>query len=414
MHADYRRQRVPKDRYTSPAFQTLEWDKMWTRVWLIACLESDIPTSGDGFQFEIGPESILIVRQNDGDVRAFYNACRHRGTRLCVERRGRMETIQCPYHGWAWHGDGSLLRVSDPRSFSPSFDRNDWALRRVRCERWGGFVWINMDPGAVPLTEFLGEIMEVLTPYRLSEHTLIRDVTIEWDANWKLVMENGNETYHIQSVHPQLLEMVDDLETEPVLYDKHSRFVVRFGRPSHRCKDPSIGPVLAAYMRKVGLTGNAAPTNVNDVREAMMKAQRKRFQREGIDYPALDDAALLDNLHVHLFPNAMFNIVLPGYWLFRVRPHPTDPTRTFFDFQEYEMFPLKNAKPRRPTHEKYKFGEVSLDSVLDQDAALMPLVQQGMSSRGFEGPLFGEQETRLIHMHEVLDRYCLEHSPERS
>lgn len=408
MRADYRRQRLPKDRYASPTFHALEWDKMWTRVWLLACREADIPASGDGFRFEVGPESILIVRQRDGDVRAFYNTCRHRGTRLCEQRQGRMETLQCPYHGWAWHGDGSLLRMSDARSFPASIDRNALALRRVRCERWGGFVWVNMAPNAEPLLEFLGEITDVLAPYRLSEHTLLRDLTVEWDANWKLVMENGNETYHIQSVHPQLLDMVDDMDTDPVLYDKHSRFIVRFGRPSHRCKDTHIGPGLAAYMRKVGMEDAAFPTNVHDVREAMMKSQRKHFQSKGIDYPLLDDAALIDNLHVHVFPGIMFNIVLPGFWLFRVRPHPTDPTRTFFDFQEYEMLPAHRPRPARPVHTQHKFGEISIDSVLDQDAALMPLVQRAMASRGFEGPLFGEQETRLIHMHEVLDRYCFE------
>lgn len=410
MSTEEHRRRISKDRYTSLAFHELEWDKMWTRVWLLACLESDIARPGDGFRFEIGRESILIIRQNDGEIRAFYNVCRHRGALLCDKRSGRMETLQCPYHGWTWNGDGSLLRLSDARGFSAHIDRQDLALRSVRCASWGGFVWVNMDPNAPPLLDFLGEIAQVLTPYRLSSHTLIRDVTVEWDANWKLVMENGNETYHIQQVHPQLLDMVDDVETEPVLYDLHSRFTVHFGRPSHRRKDPAIGPSLAGYMEKLGLDPNHFTGRVHDVREAMKATQRGRLEAMGITYPDLDDAALIDNMHVHLFPGIMFNIVLPGYWLFRVRPHPTDPARTFFDFQEYEWIPTSQDKPPRPAHEHYKFGDVSLDSVLDQDAALMPLVQRGMFSRGFDGPLFGDQESRLVHMHDVLDRYCY-HSP---
>ena len=108
---------VPKERYTSPVFAAQEWEKMWTRVWLLAGRASDAPEPGDYFTFEIGPESILVIRQADGSLSARHNVCMHRGNRLREPGRGHAESFSCLFHGWKYGIDGKLLEAQDPGCF---------------------------------------------------------------------------------------------------------------------------------------------------------------------------------------------------------------------------------------------------------------------------------------------------------
>ena len=155
---EYGKGPIPKSRYTSAEFMQREWDRMWTRTWLLAARESDLASPGDYTTFEIGPESILIVRQADGTLRAHYNVCLHRGNRLVPPGRGSSSVFRCRFHGWVYGRDGALKTVSDEHCFRDGVDRDAHALRPVLCDSWGGFVWINMDPAAAPLHEHLGII----------------------------------------------------------------------------------------------------------------------------------------------------------------------------------------------------------------------------------------------------------------
>jgi phenylpropionate dioxygenase-like ring-hydroxylating dioxygenase large terminal subunit len=397
---------IPRDRYISEAFMRLEWDHMWTRTWLLAGRTADLREPGDFFTFEIGVESILVVRDAPGSIRAYYNVCQHRGTQLSTEHSGHVECVRCPYHGWEWHLDGRLKRITDASAFPKGTAASELSLRAVACSEWAGFVWIHMDPNAAPLMESLGTLAPALQPYLLDQHALVRDVTIEWDCNWKVCMDNSNETYHVQSIHPQLLDLLDDVNTRPEIHGDHSCFSVRIGAPSDR-----IGPTdeppkeLGRLMQKYGLSPDAFRGSISGVRPAIQRALREQLRQDGIDYPALSDDQLIDNCHVHIFPHAMLNIMLPGYWLFRVRPHATDPQRMYFDFQEYTRIARGRPVPPRPRHTRHRHGEISLDTVLDQDASIMPLVQRGLRSRGCPPLRLGAQESRLRHMHEVLERY---------
>ena len=173
---------VPKERYTTRGFLDLEMTRLWPRVWQIACREEELPSAGDWVEYQIGDQSILIVRGDTGGISAFHNACLHRGTRL-AEGHGRFkgERIRCPYHGWCYALDGRLQDVPDRHEFRdlPA----EMRLGPVRAECWGGFVFVNMDPDAEPLLEFLDPLPTLLAPYRLHEMRFRSYMTTVLPAN---------------------------------------------------------------------------------------------------------------------------------------------------------------------------------------------------------------------------------------
>lgn len=397
--------RIPKERYVSPDFAKLEWDRMWRHVWLNACWLGDLVKPGDFCVYEIGTESILIVRDDAGEVRAYHNVCLHRGNLLRRSRRGHTKTLRCGYHQWEWSLDGTLRCISDRPCFPADLDPAKLSLREVRCETFAGFAWINLEPNAIPLLEYLGGWAERLRPYRLEEAVLVQDLTLEVECNWKTFIDNANETYHIHSIHPQLVELLDDWDVSPVLEGRHSSFTVHFGRPSFRYRKSEMGPGLTDMLHRVGVDPEPFRTDPHAARPALLAGKRRVMRANGTDRPELTDDQLLDNFLCHLFPNTMFNIVLPGYWLFRVRPNVADPNRAYFDFQEYRLLGEGEPRPPRPEHHVAKTTDVDLDRVLTQDTLMTPLVQRGLRSSGIEEILLGGQEGRIAHMHEVLMRY---------
>lgn len=143
-----------RDRYTSADFARLENEKLWPRVWQVACRIEEVQNPGDFCEYQIGDQSILIVRTEAGEIKALHNVCQHRGMRL-KDGRGSTREIRCRSHSWCWNLDGSLKEVIDPQDF----DQNaisPQALRLPECkvEVWAGFVFINMDQNAAPLHEF--------------------------------------------------------------------------------------------------------------------------------------------------------------------------------------------------------------------------------------------------------------------
>jgi len=191
---------IPKERYTSPEFMRLEWERMWTKVWLLGGLEADIPEAGDYIATEIGRESILLVRQHDRQIKAFYNVCLHRGNRLRPTGFSSADSFKCQYHHWEYGIDGRFLRIPDLDTF-PQGAPQCRGLRELPCDVWGGFVWFSLNPRAEPLARFLDPIQHHLDPYNFSKMVLTRDLTIEWACNWKTSVDAFNESYHVQGIH---------------------------------------------------------------------------------------------------------------------------------------------------------------------------------------------------------------------
>lgn len=396
---------IPKERYTSPEFMRLEWERMWTKVWLLGGLESDIPEPGDYICTEIGKESVLIVRQRDGGVRAFYNVCLHRGNRLRPEGVSSAESFKCQYHHWEYDLDGSFKRIPDLDTF-PQGAPPCRGLVELPCDTWGSFVWFSLNPDVEPLRQFLDPIPRHLDPYNFHKMAITRDVTVEWNCNWKTSVDAFNESYHVQGIHPQLLYYLHDLDIQIDCYERHNRYLIPFGTVSPRVrKPPTIPDPIKVIMKGAGMDPADYDGPIENIRRDVQQWKRKHGPAQGKDYSRLNDDQLTDDYHYLIFPNVTLNVHADDLMLFRQRPHPSDPDRMFYDVWTFELVPDGQERPRRPRHQHFKYGDKSIGLVLDQDAQNLPGVQAGMHSAAFKGLWLGSQELRIRHFHKVLDDY---------
>jgi phenylpropionate dioxygenase-like ring-hydroxylating dioxygenase large terminal subunit len=395
---------IAKERYTDQEFMRLEWDRIWSKVWQVGCMEQDIPEPGDYVVTELGPESILIVRQADSSVRAFYNVCQHRGNRLRPRGCGHAESFQCMYHHWEYHLDGSFKRIPDEQTFPQGTPCT--GLEELPCDRWGSMVFFSLNRDVEPLLDYLGVIPSHLDPYNLHKMARERNVTVEWDCNWKASVDAFNESYHVQGIHPQLLWHLDDLNIQIDCYDKHNRYLIQFAKLSPRVNQPpDIPPGIKGLMKDAGMDPADYYGRVADVRQDLQDWKRKFGAEHGKDYSRLHDQQLTDDFHYLIFPNITLNMHADDYWLFRQRPHATDPNRMYFDIWTFKLVAEGEEWPEPQEHVQFRHGEKSIGLVLDQDAANLPGVQQGMNSAGFRGLWIGDQELRIRHFHKVIDDY---------
>ena len=199
---------LPREVYTSPDVLSLEQRELFSRMWLCIGREEDFPKPGSFLTQTIANERILVIRGEDGALRAFFNVCRHRGSHLVEEPCGHIrKAIACPYHAWTYGFDGKLIRTPRPE---PGFRTEDFPLNPVQLGTYGGFVFINLDANAMPLAQWLSGLPN-LERYRLEDMRRAHRIDYEIDANWKIVAENYSECYHCPSVHPQLHRISDVL-----------------------------------------------------------------------------------------------------------------------------------------------------------------------------------------------------------
>jgi nitrite reductase/ring-hydroxylating ferredoxin subunit len=198
-------ERIPAQRYYDEEFYKRECARLWPHVWQMACRLEQIPNVGDWTEYSNLGRSVIIVRAKDG-IRAFHNACRHRGVQV-VAGHGNCERegFICPFHGWRWNMDGKNTFVYGRHLFSASqLEKTDLALRTCRVELWGGCAFINFDDNAAPLRDYIGPLAEKLDQYQVDK------LRAEWwyatvlPANWKIAMEAFMEGFHVQRTHPQL------------------------------------------------------------------------------------------------------------------------------------------------------------------------------------------------------------------
>ena len=415
---------VPKQRYTSQAFADLEMEMLWPRVWQVACREEEIPNAGDFVEYPIGDQSILVVRGDDGRITAFHNACMHRGTRLANGHGNIAGGMQCRYHGWRYDLSGRLVGVPDREEFPGLPD--DIRLGPVRCDAWGGFVFVNMDLDAAPLLEFLDPIPKLLGPYRLEEMRFRSYQSVVLPANWKAVMDAFNEGYHVQGAHPQILPWTDDVAIAYEQYDRHARYgrledSRRALRPSPRLgladEDVDEGQILAGLVAGLGSAFlkeeraaveelRAAGLPPGALLEAYQHRRMELLSARGFDVSDLTPDRMTSAEDVYWFPNLVGPIYPGSAILFRVRPNGLDPDSSIKDIWALEWRPPGDTTPM-PERRFYDdwtardWGEIS-----NQDYANLVQVQAGMKSRGFSSlRLNARQEGNILHMHRVIDRY---------
>ncbi len=395
---------IPGERYTSREFMELEWERLWTKVWLLGCWEGDLAAPGDYVVTDIGDESIVLTRDEDGGVNAFYNVCSHRGNQIAYGGGGNRRTFRCSYHLWEYDLKGRLVSVPDLETFPQGAPCEKLSIKRLPCDTWGGWVWFSLNPNAEPLPDYLGMIPEHLDPYHFERMALVNDITVEWPCNWKASVDAFNESYHVAGTHPQLMTMLEDYDTQIDVYDKHSRYLIPFGTVSSHLKDDeTVSDALRAYLEHMGFTGFNGPAR--DARRELQLFLREHAHELGWDFSELNDDQLSDDYHYMIFPNITLNIHCNSMLFFRQRPHESDPNRMYYDLQNYVLPKAGETPPPRPEHRFYRHGEVSLGEVLDQDASNLPMVQKGMRSAGFRGLWIGDQELRIRHFHKTIDDY---------
>lgn len=219
---------LPGESFTSQEIFRAECRRIFHRWWLLAGHASELAAPGSFFRFDLDGESVIVVRDGEGEIRAFHNLCRHRGSRLCREPRGEVGgTLRCPYHAWTYGLDGSL-RAAPNMAEVAGFDRRDYPLQPVALTDWQGFLFLNLAPDPVPFDEMLPGLAGPTAggrfgAWRLPELASVHRTTYEVEANWKLIFHNYSECYHCPGAHPHLNQLspyrntANDLEEGPVL-----------------------------------------------------------------------------------------------------------------------------------------------------------------------------------------------------
>ena len=205
---------LPGRFYHDPAIWAREQERLFGRLWICVGRADQFDATGRYRTVRVGDESVLVVRDEAGVLRAFLNVCRHRGAQLCPAAEGQTRTLQCRYHAWTYGLDGRLLRAPGLQD-SATFDRGAFGLVRVALETWEGLVWVNLAEDPPPLADQLipqiadrlGDAAR-LAPYRIGTLAVGRTIEYEVRANWKVVVENFMECYHCAPMHPELVRLL--------------------------------------------------------------------------------------------------------------------------------------------------------------------------------------------------------------
>jgi Rieske 2Fe-2S family protein len=340
---------LPGRYYTSPEVFAEEGERIFARRWLCAGREERIREPGDYVLQPVGPDSILILRDRAGAVRAFHNVCRHRGTRLCEAPAGQLAgTIQCPYHAWTYALDGRLIGVPSAGDLE-GFDKADFPLHGVATEVWEGFVFINLDPDAEPLAATLGPLADRLSRFGLPALRSLRTVHYDVRANWKLLFENYSECYHCGPLHPPLAKLSPPTSGENDLVE---------------------GAVLGGFMTlnpghgSLSLSGRACGVAVGDLPEEDLRRV----------------------YYYSVFPNMLLSLH-PDYVMFHTLwPEAPDRTRVVC---EWLFHPETAARPELDPSDGIDFW----DMTNRQDWHICEQCQLGVASRAYRPGPYSKRES---------------------
>jgi phenylpropionate dioxygenase-like ring-hydroxylating dioxygenase large terminal subunit len=415
---------ITAERYISPTWLAREADELWSKVWMVACLECDVAAPGSFHVFDIGRESIVVSR-SDAGLHAFYNSCQHRGMRL-ADGQGCSQRFVCGYHGWTYRPDGRLTVVPDNDRFPGGVDRATHSLRQVQVDTFAGLVFVCMDPSAPPLLDYLGLAAERFAPYRLQDMTLVGDQTVGLACNWKALFDNFGELYHVEHIHPQHQELFDCPSARVELFaNGHTGLSIDGHTVNRRFPMPDAPNFYLEHQLKVfGADPADYVGRVGDIRADMQRIRREAGPRLGFDYDGLSDERLTDIEQYNLFPNTLITLTPESGFVARARPHPSDPDWCWWDKLTFRMQPSAEVALRagvayephpatlfeqfeRPVHDEFAqddiiAGRKTMGVTIDQDVHYIRDVQRGMHSRGFTTSRLCDDEARLQHYHDWL------------
>jgi phenylpropionate dioxygenase-like ring-hydroxylating dioxygenase large terminal subunit len=333
--------------YCDPAILEQEWERIFYPSWLCAVRDERLPEPGSYITLPIGHESILIVRDKERNLRAYYNVCRHRGAQLCSGREGRLEgAVRCSYHGWTYSLDGRLIGTPHFRRVE-GFSRTDFPLYPVALEVWGGFVFVNLEADrAAALAEQLGDIPERVRRYPLSTLQSGAVRVHEVECNWKILVENYMECYHCPGVHPELCDLV----------------------PLYRTGEVDAQDGETAYFREGAVTFTRGGTTRRPLMSGLNDEERRKYNGEMI----------LPNMMLNLFPDYAHVRTL---W-------PLGPGRTRI-LSQWLFEPATVGSDDFDPTDAVEF----IDMVSRQDWDVCEAVQRGVGSRAHRHGVYTPQET---------------------
>jgi phenylpropionate dioxygenase-like ring-hydroxylating dioxygenase large terminal subunit len=433
--------RVPPDAYVLPEYVKLETEKLWPRVWLMACREEQFKKVGDYVTFDIGQESFLFVKVTADRIKAYFNVCQHRGRRLKDLLSGNTAPlIYCPFHGWRYNLDGSIHKIYSRADWAgcPNFTDEDMRLREVRMEKWAGWLWISMDPKIEPLLDYLSPVPELLQAYELQATRFAWAKSVVVQCNWKVVVDAFNEAYHAPATHPTTFRYGAPGSYNKI-YGRHGAFFQRSLLDEHRGELVVTLPpgridirekvayhaklmfetshsMVSRYSYRSALRVKELPDGLTDV-EVMQKWKefhREELEADGAIWPQklTDDVLATAATDYHIFPNTTFVPVLDGALWHRMRPNGDDPDSCIWDIWSLERFPP--GKEPEVTNEFFPSREAfkGQNRFLEEDFANMQQVQKGMKSRSFRGGRTNPvQELTVSNFHRVLYEYLFADGP---
>ncbi|MES1985271.1 MAG: aromatic ring-hydroxylating dioxygenase subunit alpha, partial [Pseudomonadota bacterium] len=328
---------ITGDRYTSRDFMQREWDHMWTRIWHVAGRTAELEEAGDYIVHDFMNESVFCVKQADGGIKAFYNACRHRGMRL-VNDSAAATQFQCPYHGWIWGQDGVLAYAQDAHDFPQGDPCGKLKLKELRCDVWGGFVWYTMDDNAPSLLDYLSPMPEVYKNYPMDTAVRVFWMKVDLNTNWKFATDNFSESYHTRTAHPQVPPWIDqDVDTaRHEMYPNGHGRTVQPMRPSLSDRLPEGAPHPFDYiLRQWDIDPDSYPDYETKAMQGWLdlKAAKRRLWKDRgyVHYEHMSDEEITDSPHTVMFPNVTISFLPDNLIFFRTEPHPTDPNKCTFD-----------------------------------------------------------------------------------
>jgi Rieske 2Fe-2S family protein len=332
---------LPGRYYTDRATFERELENLFCRMWICAGRSAQISDSGDFFLCDLAGESIIVIRDGQ-NVRAFYNLCRHRGTRICSQVEGKFPgPIRCPYHGWSYGWDGRLFGA--PHMDEPGFDREQYPLHSVNVNEWEGYVFLNLASNPQPLLAQLADLPQKFAPWRMRDLRRYKRTIYEVKANWKLIILNYNECLHCPLLHPILNGITDYLS---------------------------------------GMNDSPQPTYIGGSMEFRNGARTMsldgRKRRDTL--PGLNQVQSAQVLYYAIYPNLLLSLHPDYVMAHTLWPESVNRTRVVC---EWYFHPKEMAKPDFDARDAVEFWDITNR----EDWAISELAQLGVSSRAYEpGP----------------------------
>jgi len=406
---------VSYDAYLSPDYARREEERMWSKVWQMACRLEQIPSPKDFIVYDIADTSVLVVRQNDGGVKAFINSCRHRGMQLAKsEARGHAAVIRCPFHDWTWDTKGELMAIPCSWDF-PHADKAAFGLDAVHVDMWGGFVFISLAEAPSPLRDYLEVIPDLDLPLPMERRHIAYHVQKVLPANWKIAAEAFLEAYHVLATHPEGLAFAGDANCQYDVYGKNvTRFLHTIGfRSPHLVGEGNEAEILQ------GIGGGAAGLSLRPgerARDVWADHLRGAMgQQLGVDLSAVSTTQMMDSIEYFCFPNFFFFPGLTFPMVYRFRPVAGKVDEAIFDLYFLKPTPEGQDAPAAP--ETVYLGpedrfieapgmDARLGYIYDQDVENLRQQTRGIKSSRKPGQTLGNyQEIRIRRMRETLAGY---------